>query len=146
MRRVVGGNHVHRSVKKTFDKRLSVLNPPQRRIHLESAVVFKTAVVKTQIVRSRFARHVYAVSLSLSDKSDRLLCGNVANVVFHAGLLGKLEVAFNHFVFACAAYTFVSVKPLKFTFVYVTARCQLSYLAVRRNHLAQRFCLKHCLF
>ncbi len=58
VRRMVGGDHVHRAVSKSCDQRLPIFARSQRRIHFEARIILYVLVDQREVMRRHFARHL----------------------------------------------------------------------------------------
>ena len=72
MGRMVGGDHLNRTVRDARDQRGAVFAAAQRRIHLEASVLLQILVAEQQIMRRRFAAHTHAARPSHARTSSTL--------------------------------------------------------------------------
>ena len=89
---MIGGNHVDGSVQDSLHQSLPVGFIPQRRVHLEAAILLKEAVIHCEVVGACFTGHVQTFRLGLPDQGNALLGGDVADVVGAAGFLHQLQI------------------------------------------------------
>ncbi len=105
VRRMIGGDHVDRTVGYAFQKRLAVGSRSERRIHLPATFILQILVAEYEIVGRRLARDSHAARLGTTYYVDALGSRYVAYVVSAARLLGKSHVALYLAPLALGAYT-----------------------------------------
>ena len=109
MGRMVRGDDLDRAVGNALQKRPAVGAAPQRRVHLEAALLPEVLVAQQQVVRRRLAAHFQPFGPGLPHQIDALLRGDVTDMVLAAGLLRERDVAFHLPPFALGTDTLVSV-------------------------------------
>ena len=139
MGRMVGGDHLDRTVRDARDQRGAVFAAAQRRIHLEASVLLQILVAEQQIMRRRFAAHTHAAGLRTPYQLDALLGRDVADVILATGLFGQRDVAFHLLPLALGADTLVPVRTAVFAVVDIAAPQQVVHLAVGHDRPAS-FC------
>jgi len=143
VRRMVGRDHVDRSVEQPLDQRVLILFRADRRVHLEAPVVLEHCVVQKQIVRRGLAAHVDAARLRLSDQLDALLCRDVADVVAAACFLREREVARDRPPLALGRNAPEAVRERVTAPVDDPTAGKRVVLAVRGDDLPEPLCLEH---
>ena len=133
---MVGGDHIDGAIQDALDQCFLVFCRADGRVHFEPAVLLQHGVVHGQVVGCCFAGHVQSFRFRLTDQRDTFLGGNVADVVFHAGLLYQLQVSFDLLPLAFGRDAFMSVLFGIFPLVDVAAEEQAVVFAVGSNDLA----------
>ena len=136
MGRMVGGDHLDRTVRDARDQRGAVFAAAQRRIHLEASVLLQILVAEQQIMRRRFAAHTHAAGLRTPYQLDALLGRDVADVILATGLFGQRDVAFHLLPLALGADALVPVRTAVFAVVDIAAPQQVVHLAVGHDRPA----------
>ena len=130
---VVCSDHVDGAVQNTCDQRFLVFCRTDRGIHFESAVFLQHGIIHGQVVGCCFAGHIQTIFFRLTDQFHTFLCGNVADMIFHACFLHQFQVSFDLLPFAFGADTFMSVLFSIFTFVDISAEEQAVVFTVSSN-------------
>ena len=130
---MVCGDHVDGAVQNPCDQCFLVFCRADRGIHFESAVFLQHGIIHGQVVRCCFAGHIQTVFFRLTDQSDTFLCGNVADMIFHAGFLHQFQVSFDLFPFAFGRDAFMSMLFGIFSLVDIAAEEQAVVFAVGCN-------------
>ena len=141
--RMVCSDHVDGAVQNTCDQCFLVFCRTDRGIHFESAVFLQHGIIHGQVVGCCFACHIQTIFFRLTDQFHTFLCGDVADMIFHACFLHQFQVSFDLLPFTFGADTFMSMLFSVFTFVDVAAEEQGVVFAVCCNDLVVAFDLFH---
>ncbi len=141
---MIGGDHIYGAVFYARDQSLSVIRAPERRVHLEPAVLLKAAVIQHQVMGTCFACHVHTLCLCISYKLNTFFCRNMADMVCAACFLSQHEISCYGAPFAFGTDTPVPVSCCILSVVDIAAVKERIVLAVGGDDLSETFCAEHC--
>ena len=95
-------------------------------------------------MRRGFAGHIQPLCPCLADECHAFLCGDVADMIFHAGFLYQLQISLNLLPFAFGADTPMPMCLCIFALMNIAARKQGIILAVRGNNFVVSADFFHC--
>ena len=137
MRGVIRGDHAHRAVENSLDKRVSVFFTTKRRIHLEATVLLQILVAEHEIMRTGLTGDIHTFGTGTAYDVHAFLRGNVAHVIAYARFLRNLHVAGNLTPLTFGADAAVPVSTGIFSVVNPAAPKQRIHLAMRGNDLTE---------
>ena len=140
---MIGGDHIDRPVAHPREQRLAVPGGAERRIHLETSLLPKVALVEKKVVRRRLAGDVDAAFFRLSDQGNALGGRDMADVVGAARLLREAEIPLDLLPLARGRDAAVAVRAGVGSVVDIAAREEAAILAVRGDDPAERLCPLH---
>ena len=103
MRRMIGGDHIDRTVVDTGEQRHLVRYIPDRRVHLPASVILHHATIKQQVMRRGLAGHLNTACLGIPNERNALFGRYMAYMQTAACLVTQTNITLHFAPFALRA-------------------------------------------